>query len=200
MGMRIEGIRFLLVEDNDHMRRLVRLIIQSMGVESIIEARDGSDALVTMRQEGPPDILITDWMMSPMDGLELTRYIRKSEHSPNRFLPIIMMTGFAERKRVFAARDAGVTEFLVKPLSAISLFSRIQAIVEKPRQFVQVGEFFGPDRRAPQGRVQRPGAPRQGSAAGQGTTAAARRGDDSGRHQRPVQSVTAPCPRRHIFS
>ncbi|HIJ39228.1 MAG TPA: response regulator [Rhodospirillaceae bacterium] len=146
MGLRIEGVTFLVVDDSDHMRRLVRRVLQNMGVKIIWEARDGAEAITEMRQE-LPDILITDWLMSPMDGLQLTQYIRKSESSPNRFLPIIMMTGFAERQKVFQARDKGVTEFLVKPLSASSLFSRIQTIVEKPRPFVHIGDFFGPDRR-----------------------------------------------------
>lgn len=146
MGLIIEGISFLVVDDNDHMRRLVRLILHSMGVDEVYEAHDGADAVSQMRQVAP-DIVITDWMMQPMNGLELTEFIRKSPESPNRFMPIIMMTGFAEREQVFKARDTGVTEFLVKPLSAVSLFSRVEAIVEKPRPFVHVGEYFGPDRR-----------------------------------------------------
>ena len=146
MGLKIQGLSFLVVDDNEHMRRLVRRVLNGMGVEQIRGAPDGSAAIVEMKAE-LPDILITDWLMGPMDGLQLTSYIRKGARSPNRFLPIIMMTGFAEREKVFQARDAGVTEFLVKPLSASSLFSRIQTIVEKPRPFVHIGEFFGPDRR-----------------------------------------------------
>ncbi|HIJ61550.1 MAG TPA: response regulator [Rhodospirillaceae bacterium] len=146
MGLKIEGLSFLVVDDNEHMRRLVRRVLNGMGVEQVRGAVDGSAAISELKVE-VPDILITDWLMGPMDGLQLTHFLRKGANSPNRFLPIIMMTGFAEREKVFQARDAGVTEFLVKPLSASSLFSRIQAIVEKPRPFVHIGEFFGPDRR-----------------------------------------------------
>jgi len=85
--------------------------------------------------------------MDGMDGLDLTRHVRTSETSPNIYMPIIMVTGFAERTRVYTARDAGVTEFLIKPLSATALFNRVSAIIESPRQFVRVGQFFGPDRR-----------------------------------------------------
>ncbi len=57
------------------------------------------------------------------------------------------MTGFSERRRVFQARDSGVTEFLVKPFNARDLYRRISQIIERPRQFVRSEDFFGPDRR-----------------------------------------------------
>jgi two-component system chemotaxis response regulator CheY len=85
--------------------------------------------------------------MKPMDGLEFSRAVRTAENSPNPFLPIIMITGHTEKHQVEAARDAGVTEFLVKPITAQSLFSRIAEIVERPRAFVRCEAYFGPDRR-----------------------------------------------------
>ena len=85
--------------------------------------------------------------MKPMDGLEFTRRVRNDEHSPNPFVPIIMITGHTEKHRVEAARDAGVTEFLAKPITAHNLFARIAEIVERPRAFVRCDNYFGPDRR-----------------------------------------------------
>jgi DNA-binding response OmpR family regulator len=146
MGLKLDRINFMIVDDNAPIRSMVRQVLRAMGVQLVREAADGSDALIQMRNE-IPDILVTDWVMSPMDGIELTKYIRHSKNSPNQFMPIIMATGFGERSRVFLARDAGVNEFLVKPLSASALFTRISAVIERPRQFVRVGEFFGPDRR-----------------------------------------------------
>jgi DNA-binding response OmpR family regulator len=146
MGLKLDRVTFMIVDDNAPIRSMVRQVLRAMGVGLVREAADGSDALIQMRTE-IPDILMTDWVMSPMDGIELTRYIRRSKNSPNQFMPIIMMTGFGERSRVFQARDVGVNEFLVKPLSASALFTRISAVIERPRQFVRVGEFFGPDRR-----------------------------------------------------
>ena len=93
------------------------------------------------------DLILTDWQMQPLSGIELTKRIRTSPDSTNVFVPIIMITAFHEREHVFKARDAGVTEYVVKPISPKSLFSRIDAVIERPRQFVRVGEFFGPDRR-----------------------------------------------------
>ncbi len=93
------------------------------------------------------DLVITDWLMEPHDGIELIRQIRKEPESPNPFVPIILMTGYSDQPRVESARDTGVTEFLMKPYSARDMYARIVQIIEKPRQFVDTGEFFGPDRR-----------------------------------------------------
>jgi two-component system, chemotaxis family, chemotaxis protein CheY len=93
------------------------------------------------------DLILSDLAMTPMDGIELTRQIRLSERSTNPFVPIIMITGHTERHQVEAARDAGVTEFLAKPITAQSLFGRIAEIVERPRAFVRCEGYFGPDRR-----------------------------------------------------
>jgi len=133
------------------MRRLVKVILRSMGVEYVAEATSGEEALKVMR-DGIPDILITDWAMEPMNGLELTRYIRRAPKSPNRFMPIIMLTGYGAPERVQAARDAGVSEFIVKPLTAAALFQRVMSVVQKPRPFVRCEPFFGPDRRRHQDR------------------------------------------------
>ena len=86
-------------------------------------------------------------MMHPTDGITLTKKLRNEPSSPNQYIPIILMTGFSEKKRVVQARDAGVTEFLVKPFTARDLYKRLAQIIERPRQFVRSEEFFGPDRR-----------------------------------------------------
>ena len=94
-----------------------------------------------------PDIVITDWAMPIFDGLELTRMIRQPGANANPFVPIIMLTGHSEKKHVMAARDAGITEFLAKPLSAKALYERILNVVMNPRPFVRTKTYFGPDRR-----------------------------------------------------
>ena len=94
-----------------------------------------------------PDIVITDWAMPIFDGLELTQMIRQPGANANPFVPIIMLSGHSEKKRVIAARDAGVTEFLAKPLSAKALYQRILNVVSNPRPFIKTKTYFGPDRR-----------------------------------------------------
>lgn len=144
---RFDHISFTIVDDSDHMRRLIRAILQVFGVHNVREASDGSEALKQMEHGPPPDILLTNWHMAPLNGVELTRHIRLDKDSPNPYMPIIMITGYAERGRVLQARDAGVTEYLIKPVSAKSLYARIQAVVMRPRPFVRTKSFFGPDRR-----------------------------------------------------
>ena len=145
-GAGFENLKALIVEDNAHMRSLLRALLSSIGVKDIAEASHGQAAIDLLR-ERKPDLVLSDLAMKPMDGLEFTRYVRNHEHSPNPFVPIIMISGHTEKYRVEAARDAGVTEFLAKPITAHTLFSRIAEIVERPRAFVRCDSYFGPDRR-----------------------------------------------------
>jgi CheY-like chemotaxis protein len=128
------------------MRALLRSLLNSAGIRDILEANNGATALDVLREK-KCDLVLSDLAMKPMDGLEFSRTVRTSGQSLNPFLPIIMITGHTEKQRVEAARDAGVTEFLAKPITAHSLFSRIAEIVERPRAFVRTESYFGPDRR-----------------------------------------------------
>src|SRR3546814_4837598 len=86
-------------------------------------------------------------MDGDMDGIGFVEWVRKNPAAKNVFVPIIMVTAQSEEWKVMKARDAGVTEFLVKPFSAKTMARRITVVVENPRQFVRTDEFFGPDRR-----------------------------------------------------
>src|ERR1700722_19216091 len=145
-GAAFEHLKILIVEDNQHMRSLLRSLLNSVGICEIVEANNGATALDALREK-KCDLVLSDLAMKPMDGLEFSRAVRSGDHSPNPFVPIIMITGHTERHRVEAARDAGITEFLAKPITAHSLFSRIAEIVERPRAFVRTDSYFGPDRR-----------------------------------------------------
>lgn len=141
-----KDVKFLIVDDNAFMRTIIRRVLSALHAEQVREASDGEDALKIMRTF-VPDIIILDWEMKPMDGLEFTRKVRLSRESPNVFTPIIMVSGHSEPGRIVTARDTGVNEFVVKPISAKSLFDRIQAVIERPRPFVRLKSYFGPDRR-----------------------------------------------------
>ena len=142
----LERLNFLVVDDNKHMRALVKSILHALGVKNILEAGDGADAFKELRHF-PADMIICDWNMSPLDGLDFVRLVRTGGDSPNPHVPIIMLTGHTEMNRVLEARDSGVHEFLAKPISARSIYSRIRAIIERPRDFVRTAMYFGPDRR-----------------------------------------------------
>jgi CheY-like chemotaxis protein len=147
----LSALNVLLVDDNQHMRTIASAVLKSAGVGSVREAADGGAALEMLR-EYPIDLVIVDFNMFPLDGVEFTRLVRNSPDSPNPYLPIIMMTGHSAKRRVFEARDAGVTEFLVKPITAKAVLDRIQAVIFHARPFVRTEGYFGPDRR----RVQKP--------------------------------------------
>jgi CheY-like chemotaxis protein len=139
-------LRFQIIDDNAHMRRILRTLLHGFGTREVYEAEDGATAL-EMYSHYVPDIVITDWAMPIFDGLELAQMIRQPESKGNPYAPIIMLTGHSEKRRVTVARDAGVTEFLAKPISAKGLYQRILNVVANPRPFIHTKTYFGPDRR-----------------------------------------------------
>lgn len=139
-------LRFLVIDDNAHMRRIVRTLLHGFGAREVYEAEDGAAGLEAFTHY-MPDIVITDWAMPIFDGLELTSMIRQPGANANPYVAIIMLTGHSEKKRVLEARDAGITEFLAKPISAKALYQRILNVVVNPRPFIKTKTFFGPDRR-----------------------------------------------------
>lgn len=142
----LKHIQVLLVDDNPHMRAITASVLRSVGVGKIWEASDGAEAMRRLR-EHPIDIVFADLEMQPLDGLEFTRAVRTDPDSANPFLPIIMMTGHTQEARVIEARDAGVTEFLAKPISAKAVVDRLNAVIVRSRPFIRSEKFFGPDRR-----------------------------------------------------
>lgn len=142
----LQSLNILLVDDNQHMRAITSAILQSAGIRKIREVPDGAAALEALREHAI-DLAIVDFNMMPLDGVEFTRMVRNSPDSANPYLPIIMMTGHSEKHRVVEARDAGVTEFVVKPITAKAVFDRIQAVIVRPRPYIKSANYFGPDRR-----------------------------------------------------
>jgi len=142
----LANVQFLIVDDSAFMRTIIRRILSTLGVQKIREANDGSEGLKIL-QNWSPDIILAAWEMSPFDVIEFTRTIRQSSRGDERFTPIIMLSAHSEYWRIQQARNAGVNEFLVKPVSPKSLFSRIRAVIRRPRQFIKAPGYFGPDRR-----------------------------------------------------
>lgn len=146
MAYDLSTAKILIVDDMKPMLSLTKSILNIFGFKNVYVASSGEEALQLVIKNDP-DLVITDWVMEPMDGLELTKELRKNPLCPNPYVPVVMMTGFSSKLRVEQARDYGITEFLVKPFTSRDLYSRITQIIEKPRQFVDSGAFFGPDRR-----------------------------------------------------
>src|ERR1700683_2086182 len=139
-------LRFLVIDANAYMRRILRTLLEGFGSREVYEAAEGAAGLEAFTHY-VPDIILTDWFMPIVDGLELARMIRRPGANANPYVPIIMLTGHSETKRVLSARDAGITEFLPKPISAKALYERILNVVANPRPFIKTKTYFGPDRR-----------------------------------------------------
>ena len=144
--MRYDLLKILLVDDNHYMRILLAEILRAIGVQHIYEANDGAEGLQMMRDHAI-DVIMTDLAMQPLDGIDFVRLLRNSPDSPNQMAPVIMITGHSTFARVNEARDAGVSEFLTKPLTARGVIERLHQAVEHPRSFVRTDDYFGPERR-----------------------------------------------------
>ncbi len=142
----LSHLSFLIVDDNHHMLSIIKTLLRGFGVKSIHDATDAIQAFEAFRSS-MIDIIILDYYMDSFDGVEFTRMVRTADDSSNKFVPIIMVTAFTERARVEQARDIGITELLVKPVSAMGLYRRIIEVIEHPRPFVKSGSYFGPCRR-----------------------------------------------------
>lgn len=145
-GYRFDRLKILVVDDNVHMRKLVTTILQAFGVIQIFEADSGERAWAILRDSNP-DVAVLDWVMEGMSGLELIHMIRTNAASPNPFVPVIMLSGHTSMDHVRRARDAGVNEFIAKPVSIKTMMSRLVAVIEHPRPFVRTQGYFGPCRR-----------------------------------------------------
>jgi two-component system chemotaxis response regulator CheY len=144
----IQQLTVLVVEDNPFMRSVVRGLLGNIGVKKTYEAGDGIAGLEMIR-EFSPDIVILDWEMPLLNGPELVRIVRSPGVFPVPDIPIIMLTGHGERWRIVEAVKLGVNEFLCKPVSAKALQDRMISILLKPRESVQLGEYYGPEPRSP---------------------------------------------------
>jgi DNA-binding response OmpR family regulator len=146
MSEQLDKLRILIVDSEQKMRSLTRDMLNELGIPQVYTVGDGSRAYAELRDR-QFDIIITERRMESVNGIDLTRMIRTAVDSPNPHVPILMMTAAPSLHDVTEARDAGVTEFLIKPFSVDGLKKRIIATVMNPREFVEVESYFGPDRR-----------------------------------------------------
>ncbi|MDE2184944.1 MAG: response regulator [Alphaproteobacteria bacterium] len=145
-GYRFDRLKILVVDDNQHMRKLVVAILQAFGVVHVHEAADAEHAWAMLRDVNP-DVIFLDWQMSGMSGLDFIKLVRKDNNSPNPLVSIIMLTGHTHIDHVRTARDAGANEFLAKPVSVKAVLARLISVIEHPRPFVRTRTYFGPCRR-----------------------------------------------------
>ena len=139
-------IRFLVVDGNRLFLDMIRDVLVMMGAATVLRAPDVEKAKKMLRDENI-DVLITEWNLEGQSGMELLHHIRSSGESPNRMLPVVMLTANSEENYVLTARDHGVTEFLAKPFTVQNFYDRLVSVIARPRVFVDAESYFGPDRR-----------------------------------------------------
>lgn len=145
-------VRVLLADRDRRTATLVASVLNSFGFKRVDVAVSGEEALKLL-ETARFDLIVTEWNMSPTNGLELVKAIRqaKDDQRIRRDVPIIMLTAKAELDDVRSARDAGITEFIVKPFSARTISDRLIQVVDNPRSFIDAEGFKGPDRRRKMG-------------------------------------------------
>jgi CheY-like chemotaxis protein len=147
----LSSLKVLVVDDNANVLRLICDVLRAGGVGQVETAEDGLRAR-QMLARWNPDLIFCDWNMPLMDGLELTRSIRRAAVTPDRLvpnpqIPVIIVTAHRSQHEVEQARKAGVNEFVIKPFTPAALLSRIQLVLTKPRPFIVSEAYIGPDRR-----------------------------------------------------
>jgi len=123
-----KNMRFLVVDDFNTMRRIVRNLLKELGFNNVEEAEDGVDALSKLKAGGF-DFVISDWNMPNMDGLQLLQTIRAD--AAMRSLPVLMVTAEAKKENIIAAAQAGASGYVVKPFTAATLEEKLGKIFEK---------------------------------------------------------------------
>ena len=145
--MDLSALRILIVDDNRHAVEIVKSILSSVGAQDVQDINTAHGAFELMGRE-LFDLVILDQNLGKGDeGVQLVRRIRNDPTSPSPYAAILMLTGYTEHRRVTAARDAGVTDFLSKPFTVAGLLKRIEALILQTRPFVRSSNYFGPDRR-----------------------------------------------------
>tara|TARA_R110000824_G_scaffold155226_6_gene327838 strand:- start:136748 stop:137281 length:534 start_codon:yes stop_codon:yes gene_type:complete len=148
LGMSLKDLDILIVDDNANMRLLVRTILRSFGLQDARQARDGTTALAELERR-VPSLIISDWEMAPMNGLDFIKAVRRVGREPLCFVPIIVLTAHASRPLIEQAFACGATQMLVKPVTPANLLQRINWVLEDDRPFVQVGDIYRQEMRLP---------------------------------------------------
>lgn len=154
-GVNLSLLSVLVIEDTGFIRLLIVSVLRSLGIENIHTAENGAEAIKTIKEKArtlpdgtPPfDLVVSDLLMPEVDGFLFLRFVRASPESPDRFMPVAMLSGAADAGFVAKCRDLGANEFIAKPFSTLAVWERLMNIVYKPRRFVLGGGYFGPDRR-----------------------------------------------------
>ncbi len=120
-----KNMPILIVDDYKTMLRIIRNLLKQLGFDNVDEATDGSTALQRLRDKSY-GLVISDWNMEPMTGLQLLKEVRAD--AKLKHVPFIMVTAESKTENVIAAKEAGVTNYIVKPFNAETLKQKLVAV------------------------------------------------------------------------
>lgn len=162
---KLEKVHILILDNSMQITQLFKRMLEEFGFSNIFTANNGFQGVQILR-EIKINLIITDWELKtprgtsesgsnvishidilPVSGVDFVKRLRRSPASPNPFIPVIMFADTVEKMQVVSARDAGVNEICIKPLSAEELCNRIMAVIDSPRIFVTAENYKGPCRR-----------------------------------------------------
>ncbi|MEZ5457027.1 MAG: chemotaxis response regulator CheY [Lysobacteraceae bacterium] len=123
-----KNLKILIVDDFSTMRRIVKNLLGDLGFTNTAEAEDGNSALAYLRS-APCEMVITDWNMPGMTGIDLLRAIRLD--AKLKHLPVLMVTAEAKREQIIEAAQAGVNGYIIKPFTAATLQEKLNKIFER---------------------------------------------------------------------
>ena len=141
-----EELKVQVIDDQEYMRVVLASILRGFGIRHVEVYPDPVTAFDEL-ETFDASLILTDWDMKPVDGLQFIHRIRTGKDSPNPYVPIVMVTSHSHVDKVMQARNAGANDFLVKPVSAKSVYLRIRSTMENPQPFVRSKAYFGPNRR-----------------------------------------------------
>lgn len=141
----LTGAVTMVVDDSPFAAEITSSALLGFGIKTRYSMRSAAEAIEVLR-ETEIDLLVVDCEMPGMDGFDLVHWLRRSG-PPNAFVPVIMIAAHIPRTMVAKARDCGANFIITKPFSAASLLERIVWVARDGRPFLEVGEYFGPDRR-----------------------------------------------------
>ena len=142
----LKKMKILIVDPNAFMRGVVADSLRRLMVTNIMAAGSAIEAFIVGRMF-KPYIVFVDWDAGRMSGLEFTREVRRNTTGIAREMPIILLAGVIDHDQLMAARQSGINEFLLKPVSAQGVLSRVEEVVLRPRKFIDSRNYVGPCRR-----------------------------------------------------
>jgi len=148
MGQRLnfKGVSALLVDRNHYCCSLVAQMLRGFGLQGIVSCETGTAAKEAITGNHF-DICVMEADLPDMSGADLITWIRREQKEPLRFMPVLVLSGYTQRRLVSISRDAGANLLLNKPVSAQAVFDRVAWLARTPRSYIETRNYVGPDRR-----------------------------------------------------